>query len=75
MEIELDVYAGSTTIVLPPGASVNIDDVELIASPATVRDVPTSPVPGYQRHFVVRGRQWAGRLVVRHQRRFWRWRW
>ncbi|GAA3614091.1 DUF1707 domain-containing protein [Nonomuraea rosea] len=73
VEIELDVYAGSTTIVLPPGSSVNIDDVELIASPAGVKDVATSP--GYGRHFVVRGKQRAGRLLVRQQRRFWKWRW
>jgi hypothetical protein len=74
VEIELDVYAGSTTIVLPPGSSVNIDDVELIASPAAgVKDVATSP--GYGRHFVVRGKQRAGRLLVRQQRRFWKWRW
>ncbi|MEU4231882.1 DUF1707 domain-containing protein [Nonomuraea sp. NPDC026600] len=75
VEIELDVWAGSTTLILPPGASVDIDNVELIASPSKVRDVPSSPIPGYGRHFVVRGKQRAGRLLVRHQHRFWRWRW
>ncbi|MFI6734147.1 DUF1707 domain-containing protein [Nonomuraea sp. NPDC050451] len=75
VEIELDVYAGSTTLVLPPGATVDIDDVELVASPARVKGVRASPVPAGERHFVVRGKQWAGRLLVRRQRRFWRWRW
>ncbi|WP_248963547.1 DUF1707 SHOCT-like domain-containing protein [Sphaerisporangium perillae] len=75
VEIELDVYAGSTTLVLPRGASVNIDDVELVAGSSSVRNVPTSPFPEQGLHFVVRGKQRAGRLLVRHQRRFGRWRW
>jgi len=75
VEIELDVFAGSTTLVLPPGASVDIDSVELIAGSAHVRGVPTTPIGGSERHFVLRGKQAAGGLVVRYQRRFWRWRW
>ncbi|SEG61734.1 protein of unknown function [Nonomuraea solani] len=70
VEIELDVTAGSTTLILPPTASVTIDDVELIASPARVKDLPATPGPGV--HFVVRGRQRFGRLLVRTQRRLWR---
>jgi hypothetical protein len=75
VEIELSVHAGSTTLVLPPGASVDIDNVEMIAGSARVRGVPATPIAGSEVHFVVRGRQWAGGLVVRYQRRFWRWRW
>ncbi len=75
VEIELNVFAGSTTLVLPPGASVDIDNVEMIAGSARVRRVPTSAVAGAERHFVVRGRQRAGSLTVRYQRRFLRWRW
>jgi hypothetical protein len=75
VEIDLNVFAGSTTLVLPPGATVDVDDVELIAGNAQVRGVPTSPVAGPERHFVVRGKQKAGGLVIRYQREFWGWRW
>jgi hypothetical protein len=75
VEVELDVYAGSTTLVLPRGASVDIDNVEMVAGNSHVRGVPTAPVGPYGHHFVVSGKQTAGGLVVRHQRRFWRWRW
>jgi hypothetical protein len=75
VEIDLNVTAGSTWLVLPRGASVDIDDVEMIAGSARVRGVPTSQNPGFQTHFVVRGKQRAGSLVVRYQRHFLRWRW
>jgi len=73
--IELDVQSGSTTLVLPPGASVDIDNVEFVASRAHVHGVLASPVAGSGLHVIVRGKQRAGRLVVRYARRFWRWRW
>jgi len=75
VEIALEVYAGSTTIVVPQGASVDIEQIELIASSSKVRKVPTSTEPVGQPHVVVTGKQWAGSVVVRHQRRFLRWRW
>jgi hypothetical protein len=75
VEIDLNVSAGSTTLVVPQGASVDVDNVELIAGSARVRGVPTLPFAGPELHFVVRGKQRAGSLIVRHQRRFWRWRW
>jgi hypothetical protein len=75
VEIELNVVGGSTTLVLPAGATVDVDDVEVIAGNTHVRGVPTSPAAGPERHFVVRGRQKAGALVVRYQREFWGWRW
>ena len=74
VEIDLKVSFGQTTLVLPRGASVDIESVELIASPARVRDVPTA-AGGDGPHFVVRGKQVGGRLLVRHRRRFWRWTW
>ena len=73
VEITLGVYGGTTVLVLPPDASADIDGVELIAGSSRVRGVPASPSLGT--HFVVRGLQVAGRLVVRHQRSFRRWRW
>ena len=73
VEIDIDVYFGTTVLVLPPGATADVDGVELIASPARVHGVPAGHGSGT--HFVVRGRQVAGRLVVRHQRHFGHWRW
>jgi len=73
VEVGIDVYCGTTVLVLPPGASVDVDGVELIASPVRVRGVPAGHGSGT--HFVVRGRQVAGRLVVRHPRHVGRWRW
>jgi hypothetical protein len=74
VEIELNVYAGTTTLVLPHGASADIDNVELIAGSSSTKGVPASSL-GASQHFVVFGKQRAGRLIVRYQRRFLRWRW
>jgi hypothetical protein len=75
IEIAIEVYAGSTTLVLPRGASVDIEQVELVASSAKVKKVPTSTEPIGEPHVVVTGKQWAGSVTVRHQRRFLHWRW
>ncbi|GIF09498.1 DUF1707 SHOCT-like domain-containing protein [Actinoplanes siamensis] len=53
VEVDLEVFAGITTLVLPRGATL---DVELTAGNARVRGVPTSPIAGQERHFVVRTR-------------------
>lgn len=74
VDIELNVSAGSTILVLPPGASANIDNVELIAGSSRIRGVPANSLSAGH-HFVVHGKQRAGRLVVRYQRHFLRWRW
>jgi Domain of unknown function (DUF1707)/Cell wall-active antibiotics response 4TMS YvqF len=75
LEIAIEVYAGSTTLVLPQGASVDVEGVELVAGSAKVRKVPTSIEPIGEPHVVVTGKQWAGSVTVRHQYRFFRWRW
>jgi hypothetical protein len=75
VEIDLNVAAGSTLLVLPPGASADIDEVEVVAGSAKIKGVPTGSLAGSERHFVVRGSQRAGSLLIRYQRRFWRWRW
>jgi Domain of unknown function (DUF1707) len=75
IEIAIEVYAGSTTLVLPRGASVDIEQVELVASSGKVKKVPTSTEPIGEPHVVVTGKQWAGSVTVRHQRRFLHWRW
>jgi DUF1707 SHOCT-like domain len=76
VEVHLDVLAGSTELVLPNGATADIDDVEMVAGSAKSK-VPTSydpSGPGTVR-FVVSGSNRAGSLKVRYRRRFWRWSW
>jgi hypothetical protein len=75
VEIELDVRAGSTKLVLPAGATADVDGVEMSAGSVRSR-VPSPGDPsGSGVRFIVTGRQHAGSLTVRYQRRFWRWRW
>lgn len=74
VDVVLDTYGGSVQIVVPRGASANFDDLELVASSAKAK-VPTDPVPGGGPHLVITGKQVAGSVRVRHQRRFLRWRW
>lgn len=73
IEVVLDVLAGSTTLVLPEGASADADDVEMIAGSLSVRKIPVEPGTGP--HFVVTGSNKSGSVIIRRQRRFWRWRW
>jgi hypothetical protein len=70
VEMALDVDSSSVRLVLPPGASASIDEVEMTASSARAR-VPD----GGGLHVVVRGRLHASNLRVRYPRRFLRWRW
>jgi hypothetical protein len=75
VEIELDVLAGSTELVLPDGATADVDDVMVYAG-STKSRVPSSyDAPDSGPRFVVTGSNKAGSLKVRYQRRFWRWRW
>ncbi len=75
VEVHLDVVAGSTELVLPPGATADIDDVQMYAGSAKSK-VPTSyDTPGAGVRFVVSGSNKAGSLKVRYRRRFWRWSW
>ncbi|PRY32072.1 DUF1707 SHOCT-like domain-containing protein [Pseudosporangium ferrugineum] len=75
VEIALSTQAGSTTIVLPRGATADIDGVTLSAGSASLK-VPSIPEPGSTSpHFVITGSAAAGSLLVRYERRFWRWTW
>lgn len=75
VDVDLDVSLGSTTIIVPPGATVDIDAVVMVAGSAHARRVPTAPVAGPGLHVVVRGKQRLGSLTVRPKRRFLWWRW
>ncbi|MFY1691557.1 DUF1707 domain-containing protein [Plantactinospora sp. WMMB782] len=75
VEIDLATQAGSTTIVLPPGATANIDRLNTSAGTASAK-VPSTPEPGSTApHVVVTGSTAAGSMVMRYERRFWRWTW
>lgn len=75
IEVAVHSAAGSTTLIVPEGASVNVDQVELVAGSTKVRGVPTSASPVGTPHLVITGKQWAGSLTVRRKRRFLWWRW
>ncbi|GAA2481397.1 DUF1707 SHOCT-like domain-containing protein [Winogradskya humida] len=68
VEIELQVYAGTTVLVLPAGASADADHVDLVAGSVVQRTVPSIHAEGI--HFIITGRQAAGRLIIRYRRSF-----
>lgn len=75
VEIELATQAGSTVLVLPHGATANVDGVSATAGQVRSK-VPSVPEPGATApHLVVSGNTFAGSLKVRYERRFLRWRW
>lgn len=77
IEIEVDAVSGSTTLILPRGASVDVDPVEgsMVASAVSVRRVTRSPDPVGRPHVVVSGNLRKSSVIVRHQYRFLWWRW
>jgi len=65
VEVELDLGAGSAKLLLPDGATANVDD--LVPGLGSVRSrVPARPTPGAP-HFVVHGRTTMGSVTVRHR--------
>lgn len=65
VEIEVDVGAGSIRLLLPDGATANVDDV--VSGMGTVKSkVPSRPRPGAV-HFVVHGRTGMGSVTVRRR--------
>jgi hypothetical protein len=75
VEINLNTEAGSTTIVLPPAATADIDGVATHAGTARSK-VPSAPESGSTApHVIVTGSTAAGMLLVRYERRLWRWTW
>jgi hypothetical protein len=75
IHIDLDVYAGSTTLILPPGATADIDAVEMYAGSARSKVPSVADNAGGLPHFIVTGKHRAGSVNVRYERRFLRWRW
>ncbi|GEL16494.1 DUF1707 SHOCT-like domain-containing protein [Pseudonocardia asaccharolytica] len=68
VEVELQLGAGSARLLVPDGATADVDG--LVAGMGTVRSkVPATPVPGHP-HFRVYGRSGMGSVTVRHRYRF-----
>ncbi|MGM1059759.1 DUF1707 SHOCT-like domain-containing protein [Saccharothrix sp. Mg75] len=65
VDIELDVTAGSVKLVLPDGATVNAENVELAAS--NMRDKVGTGADG-RPHFVVHGSVRAGSVEIKKKR-------
>lgn len=70
VEVSLTVRSSSVTLVLPPGSSASLDQLELASSSAKTRVPDAGGL-----HVVVRGYARSSSVKVRYQRRFWRWRW
>ena len=74
LRLDLSVRSGMLTVVVPEGTTADVDDVELRSG--TVRSrVPALPAGAGHLHIVASGKIRSGSLRIRHQRRFWRWRW
>ncbi|MEV0718548.1 DUF1707 domain-containing protein [Asanoa sp. NPDC050611] len=75
VEVHLSTQGGTTIIVLPRGATANIDQLRTTGGFTLCRvssyPDPTATAP----HLVVTGSTAAGTLVVRHPRRLGRWTW
>ncbi|WP_336206274.1 DUF1707 SHOCT-like domain-containing protein [Nonomuraea sp. LPB2021202275-12-8] len=70
VEIELALKYGSAKIVLPPGATANIDAFRATYGTASTADVPGRPRPGVL-HVVVLGETKYGQLAIRYPRKRW----
>jgi hypothetical protein len=75
VEIDLAVMAGNTLLVLPDGATADLDDVRMVAGNVRSKVPAGYDLPDGQPRFVVTGSNKAGNLVVRCRRRFCRWSW
>jgi hypothetical protein len=75
VEVVLDVTAASCVLVVPPGSTVDVDGVEMMAGSVHVRKIERSSEPHSGVHFVVTGRQRAGSLTVRPARTFFKKSW
>lgn len=70
VSLELDKTGGSTTIIIPDGATVNTDGLRVTmgsVKDATIHRIAPGPL-----HFVITGRTTMGEVRIRHPRRRWR---
>jgi hypothetical protein len=75
VEVVLDVYAASTTLILPNDATADVDSVQMVAGSLKADTIPRHYEAAGGVHFVVTGTSRAGSVRVRHRRHFLWWHW
>lgn len=70
VSLELDKTGGSTTIVIPDGATVNTD--RLRVTMGSIKDDTVHRIAPGPLHFVITGRCTMGEVRIRHPRQRWR---
>lgn len=75
VEIQLEARSSSIDLVLPRGATADIDNIAPRASSLKQRVPSTYDAPGQGVVFRINGEVQSSSVRVRYQRRFWRWRW
>jgi hypothetical protein len=74
LDLTVTVRSGWVTLVVPEGTTANVDGIEL-RSGSVKSELPSAPTGPGRLHIVATGSVRSGMLQIRHQRRFWRWRW
>ncbi|MCF6387530.1 DUF1707 domain-containing protein [Mycobacterium sp. MBM] len=64
IEVNIDDYLSSTELIVPPGATADLNGVDAIAGSATVK--VRNVAQADQLHIIVRGKVRMGSLTVRH---------
>lgn len=70
VSLELDKTAGSTTLIIPDGATVNTDGLRVTMG--SIKDDTVHRIAPGALHFVITGRVTMGEVRIRHPRRRWR---
>jgi len=71
VDVMLDAQSSSVELILPAGATADLDRVDTHASSVKSRVEPS----GQGVTFRIGGQIKSSSVRVRYQRRFWRWRW
>jgi hypothetical protein len=75
VEIRLDARSSSVDLVVPRGATADIESIAPHSSSLKQRVPSTHDAAGPGVAFRISGEVRSSSVRVRHQRRFWRWRW
>lgn len=71
VDVALDAQSSSVELILPAGATADLDSIDAYASNVRSRVEPS----GQGVTFHIGGQVKSSSVKVRYQRRFWRWRW
>ena len=75
VDIRLESRASSIELIVPRGATADIESIAPHSSSLQQRVPSTYDAPGGGVSFRISGEVRSSSVRVRHQRRFWRWRW